>query len=453
LSAANDAIVRRNRALLQGPVLPAMLRLAAPNFLLAALQAAATFADAYYVGQLGTAPLAGLALVFPLIALMQMMSAGAVGGGVSSSIARSVGAGDFARAGAIALQAIYVALAFGLAFSVTMLVAGAGLYRLLGGQGQALAAALAYSNIIFGGACLVWLANTAANVLRGAGNMRIPSAALGLAAVIQVLLGAVLTLGLGSFPGLGIGGAAIAYLTGFGAAALILTGFAARQLRQWGIRLRLPAPDRVRLWEILRVGLLSSFNAIQTVFTSLFLTGLVGVYGTAALAGYGVGARLELLQVPFVFAIGAALVAMVGVNVGAGNLARAKRVAWTGGALGAAITGSVGLIVALRPDWWAGMFSSDPAVLASGYAYLKIAGPCYAFLGLGMALYFASQGAGRVLGPVLASSARLLIAALGGYVLVHIVGVAIETLYVLIAVALTVFGAGAALAIARWVFR
>ena len=433
-------------------MLPAILRLAAPNFLLAALQAGATFADAYFVGRLGTAPLAGLALVFPLIALMQMMSAGAVGGGVSSAIARAVGANDLARAGATALQAIYVAVGCAVTFTVVMLLAGPAVFRALGGEGAAFAAALDYSNVIFCGAPLVWFANTAANVLRGSGDMRTPSAVLGCTALMQVALAGALTTDAGPLPRLGIEGVALAYLAGFGVAALVLGGCVCRQLRLWGVRLHLPPPDRGRLAEILRVGLISSFNAAQTVVAALILTGFVGAFGTAALAGYGVGARLELLQVPFVFAIGAALVAMVGINVGAGDLARARRVAWVGGAVGAALTGSVGLIVALRPDSWAGMFSTDPAVLAPAYAYLQIAGSCYAFIGLGVALYFASQGRGRMLGPVLASSARLLIAILGGYAVVAHAG-SLEALFVVIAAAMTAYGAGTALAVARFVFR
>jgi putative MATE family efflux protein len=452
LSPAGNSAARRNRALTQGPVLPALLQLAAPNFLLAALQAGATFADAYFVGRLGTAPLAGLALVFPLIALMQMMSAGAIGGGVSSAIARAVGANDLARAGATALQAVYVAAVCGITFTVVMLLAGRALYRALGAAGAALAAALDYSHVIFGGALLVWFANFAANVLRGSGDMRTPSAVLGCTALLQVVLAGVLTTDAGPLPRLGIEGVAFAYLTGFGVAAVVLGGCVCRQLHIWGVRLHLPPPDRGRIGEILRVGLISSFNAVQTVVTALILTGFVGAYGMAGLAGYGVGTRLELLQVPFVFAIGAALVAMVGINVGAGDLARARRVAWVGGAVGAALTGSVGLIVALRPDWWAGMFSSDPAVLASAYAYLQVVGPCYVFLGLGIALYFASQGRGRMLGPVLASSARLLIAILGGYAVVaH--SSTLDALFVVIAIAMTAYGVGSALAVARSVFR
>lgn len=453
MSSAAGALSQRHRQLLEGPVLPAMLRLAAPNFLLAAMQAGATAADAYFVGRIGTVPLAGLALVFPLIALMQMMSAGAIGGGVSSAVARAVGAGDYARASAIALQAVYLALACGLAFSAILLLGGRGLYQLLGGKAAVVDAALVYSNAVFAGACLVWIANTLANLLRGAGNMLAAAIGLSMAAVVQIVLSGALTLGLGPFPRLGLLGTALAYLAGFGLASVVLGIWFARELGRWGVRIVVVAPDRKLSWEILRVGLLSSLNAFQTIVTAVILTGLVGSFGAAALAGYGLGARLELLQVPFVFAVGAALVAMVGINVGAGRPARARRIAWIGGMLGAAITGSVGIIVALWPHWWAGMFSSDPEVLAAGHAYLRIVGPCYVFLGAGMALYFAAQGVGRVLAPVLASTARLAIVAVGGYLLVHVFGAGLEALYLLVALGMTVFGLGVVAAIARGVFR
>jgi putative MATE family efflux protein len=430
--------------LLHGPVFTSILRLAAPNFLLAAMQAAATFADAYYVGRLGTEYLAAIALVFPILALMQMMSAGAIGGGLSSAIARARGAGDHARAAALATQAIYLVLGFGLTFSVIMLVFGPALFRLLGAGGVVVDVALSYSNTIFAGACLIWLANISANILRGSGNMSMPAVALSLAAIVQCGLGAVLTLGLGPFPALGIRGTAIGYLAGFGFAGVVLGVACVRQVRRWTGSIVLAKPSFALLKDVLRVGLLSSLNAAQTVVTTLVVTGLVGTFGAAALAGYGVGARLELLQVPFVFAIGAALVAMVGVNVGAGNIARARRVAWTGGLIGAGITGTVGMVVAIWPSLWAGLFSDDAEVLRAGYSYLRTVGPCYLFFGAGLALYFASQGIGRVLGPVLSSTARLLVAALGGYVAVYWLGASLETLYVIIGVGLAVFGIGVA---------
>ncbi len=448
-----DAAQRRARELLEGPVLPAVLRLAAPNFLLAALQAVVAFADTWFIGRLGTEPLAGLALVFPFMALMQMMSAGAVGGGVSSAIARACGRGDLERASRLAVQALYVAAVFGLLFTVVMLAFGPTLFGWLGGTARTLDEALAYAHVVFGGACCVWFANILANVVRGTGNMRVASAVLAVAAAMQIPVTALLVLGAGPVRGLGIVGAGIAYVACFGGAAVVLAAYLARGHAGLKLSLATAGPDAPLLGEILRVGSIASLNAIQTILTTLIVTGLVGGFGTAALAGYGVGARLELLQVPFVFAIGSALVTLVGMSVGAGDLERARRVAWVGGGLAALMSGAVGLFVALRPDLWAGMFSDDPAVLEAGYAYLRIAGPCYAFLGGGFALYFAAQGTGRIVWPVLAATGRLLVAGVGGWLAVRWFGAGLDVVFVLIGAGMAVFGLGAAAAV-RWrVFR
>jgi MATE family, multidrug efflux pump len=400
--------------LLSAPILPMVLRLSAPGLLLVAFQSMVSIGDTYFIGRLGTAPLAGLALVFPLIMLLQMTSAGAMGGGVSSAIARALGARDAARARRLVIHALIIAAGMAAAFTVLLLGLARPLYRLLGGEGDSLANALAYSNIIFAGAITVWLANTLSSVLRGSGNMVVPAMALIVAACIQVPLSASLVLGLGPMPRLGIAGAGIAYVTGFGLAAIAMTTMVFRR----SSALRPRAADFVlekRLFgEILRVGGLSVLNSFQTVLTAVVLTGFVGRFGAPALAGYGVGVRLELLQIPIVFAIGQALVVLVGTNVGGGQLARAKRIAWVGTGLAAAICLVIGGTVALFPLAWVGLFSSDAAVLEAGTTYLRIVGPFYALLAAGIALYFASQGAGQMLRPVLAGTARLAIVLVGG---------------------------------------
>ncbi|HTD89672.1 MAG TPA: MATE family efflux transporter, partial [Burkholderiales bacterium] len=178
---------RRTR-LLTGPVLSTLAGLAAPNVLLSLMQALVSFADAWFIGRLGTEGLAGVALVFPMLVLMQMMSAGAMGGGVSSAIARALGAGDVARAERLALHAAVIAIAFGLLFTVAMMLAGPALFQLLGGSGAALAHAIAYSNIVFGGALTVWLCNIFGNIVRGTGNMTVPAIILSSAALLQIPL-------------------------------------------------------------------------------------------------------------------------------------------------------------------------------------------------------------------------------------------------------------------------
>jgi Na+-driven multidrug efflux pump len=197
--------------------------------------------------------------------------------------------------------------------------------------------------------------------------------------------------------------------------------------------------QRALFWDILRVGLPGSLNTVFTNLNVVLLTSLVGPFGTFALAGYGLGARLEYLQIPLVFGFGSALVTMVGTNIGAGRLARARRVAWVGAGLAAAVTGSIGLFGACFPHLWLGLFSTNPDVLAIGTTYLKIVGPTYGCFGLGLALYFASQGTGRLLWPLLAGGVRLAIAAGGGYIALRWYGGGLPTLFAAIAVALTVY--------------
>ena len=434
--------------LLRAPILPTLLRMSAPGVVLVVFQSSVSIADTYFVGRLGTGPLAGLALVFPMVMLLQMMSAGAMGGGVSSAIARALGAGDPARARRLVVHALVIAVALGALNMLLMMWLAAPIYRALGGGGEVLAHALAYSNVLFAGAVLVWLANTLASVLRGGGRMLLAAASLIAATLVHIPLSAGLVNGWWGFPALGIAGAGVAYLC---AAAFAALGSAFLVLRP-GSALR-PTRADLRLesrvfGEILRVGGLASMSAMQTVLTAVALTGFVGRYGTAALAGYGVGARLELLQVPLVFAVGQALVPMVGTAVGARDPERAKRVAKTGALLAAVPCAAIALLVFVHPAAWAGLFTADAAVLAASSAYLRIVGPFYPVLGIGIALYFASLGAGRVLRPVLAATARLGVALVGGGLVVALGG-PLWAMFVVIAAAMIVYGAGTALAVLR----
>lgn len=394
--------------------MPTLARLSAPGVVLVLFQSMVSIGDTYFVGKLGTAPLAGLALVFPLVMLLQMTSAGAMGGGVASAIARSLGAGDAARARRLVVHALVIAAAMAAAMTILILGLARPLYTLLGGRDETLRHALAYSNIVFAGAGVVWLANTLASILRGSGNMLVPALALIGAACVQVPLSGSLVLGLGPMPHLGIAGAAVAYVTSFGLSGLAMALVVFRRASALRPRRADLVPERRLFLDILHVGGLSVLNSFQTVLTAIVLTGFVGRFGPAALAGYGVGVRLELLQIPLVFAVGQALVVLVGTHIGAGHAARAKTIAWAGTGLAAAICLVIGGAAALFPLAWLGLFSADPAVLDAGARYLRIVAPFYPLLGASIALYFASQGAGRMLRPVLAGTARLAIVALGG---------------------------------------
>jgi MATE family, multidrug efflux pump len=446
-------LAARTKRLLEAPVARTLLGLAAPNVLVMVLQAVVTTLDAVFVGWLGPAALAGVSLVYPLVMLMQTMSAGGMGGGVASAVARALGAGRRAEAQALAAHAVVIALVMAALFSTGLLLGGPALYRAMGGRGEALEAALAYSRVVFGGAVVFWLLNTLGSIVRGTGTMALPAAVMAGSALVYLALAPALVLGWGPFPRLGVAGTATANLAAFGLAALVLVVYLCSpgstvRLSVRGLRFR-----RALFWEILRVGAPGSLNTILTNLTVVLMTGLVGPFGTAALAGYGMGARLEYIQIPLVFGMGSALVAMVGTNVGAGQLARAERIAWTGAGLAAAVTASIGLLAAAFPGTWLGLFSTDPQVQAVGASYLLIVGPAYGFFGLGLALYFASQGAGRLAWPLTAGFARLTMAAVGGWLGGYGLGWGLPGIFAAMAVALIVFGTTTAAAVRLGAWR
>ena len=450
---ASPPISARTRQLLEAPVAPTLLRLAAPNVLVMVLQAVLSTLDAVFVGWLGSAALAGVSLVYPLVMLMQTMSAGGMGGGVSSAVARAFGAGRRAEAQALAAHAVLIALVMSAVFTAGLLLGGPAVYRAMGGTSEALEAAVTYSHVVFGGAVVYWLLNTLSSIVRGTGTMALPAAVTAGSAVIYLVLAPALVLGWGPFPRLGVAGTATANVTAFGAAALVLAIYLCSsrstvRLSLRGLRLR-----RELFWEILRVGAPGSLNTILTNLTVVLMTGLVGPFGTAALAGYGMGARLEYLQIPLVFGMGSALVAMVGTNVGAGQHARAERIAWTGAGLAAALTASIGLLAAVVPHVWLGLFTGDSDVQAVGATYLLIVGPTYGFFGLGLALYFASQGAGRLAWPLTAGFLRLGVAVAGGWLAGYWLGWGLPGIFAAMALALVVFGATLAAAIKLGAWR
>ena len=427
------------RRLLDGPIAPTLLALAIPNVVMLVAQVSLNVLEGYFVGWLGTDALAGVSVTFPLIMLMQTMSAGGMGGGVAAAVARALGGGRRAEADALVAHAIVIALALAAVFTAALLAGGRALYAAMGAHGGALDAALAYSNVIFAGAAAFWLFNTLAAVIRGTGNMRLPAVVVLGGAVGLAALSPALIFGWGPLPHLGVRGAAVALVAYYAAGAAIFLAYllSGRSL----VRLSRVRFRRALFADILRVGGPSLVNNVQTNLTVVLLTALVGPFGSVALAGYGVGVRLEYLQIPIVFGFGSALVTMVGTNVGAGRHARARRVAWTGALMAAAVTGTIGLAAALFPRAWLGLFSSDPDVLAAGAAYLRIVGPVYGFFGLGLALYFASQGAGRLTWPIVASATRLVVAGAGGWIAVRAGGVGLSGLFGVMAVALVVFGA------------
>jgi putative MATE family efflux protein len=421
------------RDLLEGPIAPTLLRLAGPVLVVLAVQTAVGVAETWFVSALGTSAIAGVALVFPLFMLMTMMSNGGMGGGVAAAVARAIGGGRRGDADALAVHAVVIAIICGAAFTAAAWLGAPWLFRALGADGETLRNALLYSNVIFAGAVPAWIANLLASALRGAGNVRVPATVTVSGAVATLALSPLLIFGWGVVPGFGVAGAGIAMVSFNLAAAAAL----ALYLRSRGSPLRLA---RVRLErrlfrEILRVGLLSAVGTLVANLTVVVTTAFVTPFGRDALAGYGLASRLDYLLIPIVFALGTASVTMVGTNLGAGSAERARRIAWTAAFISMGVLECIGIAAALFPQAWIGLFSREPEVLRVGVAYLMRVAPFYGFVGLGMGLYFAAQGAGNVAWAFSAGVARLALVVLAGGGAVTLAHAPLATLFWIVAAA------------------
>src|ERR1700719_3582144 len=296
--------LRPRNALIDASILSTLLRLAWPNVIALSAGTCVVIAEASYIGGSGVEPLAAMALVFPFAILTMTMSGGAMGGGVASAIARALGSGDVDRASALASHALLIGFCFGLLFMAGMLIFGPALLEMIGGRGGVLAHAIAYTQVFFSGAVLPWLMNSMAGILRGTGNMKLPSMMILCAAVLQVVCGGALGLGIGPVPQFGMRGVAAGAMIAFSVSISVMawylfSGRARVVPKISGLKIQW-----AMLADILKVGAVSFFSPLQSVLTISIFTHLLARFGTEILAGYGIGARLEFLLTSVSFAIG-----------------------------------------------------------------------------------------------------------------------------------------------------
>ena len=337
----------RTELLLTAPPAPLLMKMATPNALAFMIQSAVSMAEVWFIGRLGTGALASIALAFPLLMLTQTMSGGATGGAVTSAIARALGGADYVRAQRLIWHALAIAGAGAALFLIIYLMFGRALLAFLGGSGDVLEQAADYCVVLFVGGVFVWLMGVVGAIFRGMGDMKLPAMLMIVSALIQVPLSGVLVLGLFGAPELGIVGAAISavvssFLVSMAMLLVLSRPGRAIQLRVGDIRF-----SRELFGDILQVALPASLSPLLTILIILSLTAMVATFGDAALAGYGIGSRVEFLLIPLVFGIGAAMTSLVGVSIGAGNIVRAEKIGWTGSSMAAGLAGVVGIVLAL----------------------------------------------------------------------------------------------------------
>ena len=432
---------------------PLLIRMATPNALAFLIQSSVSMAEVWFIGQLGTVSLAAIALAFPLLMLIQTMSGGAMGGAVTSAIARAIGSGNMARAEKLVWHALALALFGFISFLLLYLILGEMLLVFLGGQNDILEQSKTYCLILFSGGLFLWLMSIVGAIFRGMGDMKFPAMLMIMSASIQVPLSGALVLGGFGLPQLGIAGAAVSAIVSSLLVSILMLvrlicGSQSLKLHRHAFGF-----SKALFQDILKVAIPASLSPILTVTTILSLTAIVGQFGESALAGYGIGSRIEFLMIPLVFGLGAAMTSLVGINVGADNIARAERIGWIGSSLAAALSGSVGIFLALFPSLWIPAFTNDPDTFEAAKLYIQIVGPCFAFQGLGLSLYFASQGAGTVTWPIIGTIVRVVVAVIGALYLAFELELGLQGVYFAAAAGMLLFGGIIAIALKLGMWR
>jgi putative MATE family efflux protein len=431
---------KRTEQFLKDPIFPLLIKMSAPNTVAFLINAVVVLAEFWFISQLGITPLAAVTLAFPAIMLTQQMAFGSLGGAVTSSIARSLGAADKPRAEKLLWHSLYISCFGALAFLIIFFIFGEPLLRILGGTGALLEESLAYCFVYLLGAIVVWLSGSLTAALRGMGDMQFPAVLTVICAGIQVFFSAGFILGSFGLPKLGLVGSAWSMIVTSGFMALVTLIKISSPSSPVRLKLKRLTIERELFVDIFSVALPASLSPIMTVATVLLLTGLIGQFGTSAIAGYGIGSRVEFLLIPIVFGIGTAMTAIVGTNIGAKNIKRAEKIGMVGATTAGLLSAVIGLALALTPNLWISIFTSDPETLLVTKQYIQILGVCYVFQGYGLSLYFASQGANAMKWPIIITAIRLIVFSVIALVAVYWLSYGLVSIFYASAIAMVIFG-------------
>ncbi len=385
-----------DNSLLTAPSWRSLTRLAGPMFVGAILQNAQSLIDLFWVGKLGSSAVAALTLSGTLMMILFPLIMGLATGTVAL-VARAFGAGETRRASFLAAQSLSLALVCGLIVGLLCLPFLEPACGLLGAQPEVIALAVRYLRIMmigFFSGTLLFISNSA---LQGAGNTIGPMIAMLLANMLNLALDPLFIFGWRAIPGAGVEGAAratvLSHLIAAGLVIVLLLGGHTRlHLRPQDF-----IPRMAPALKLLRIGLPSIAQMFSRSLMGLVFFRIIARYGTAVVAGYGIGMRFHMVLLMPCFVIGNATATLVGQNLGAGMPDKARHAAWTASGMVSTIMGGSALAMLVWAGTVVGWFDSNPEVMKVGAGYLRSVTPFYVFAGISIVLGRAMNGAGSTI--------------------------------------------------------
>jgi putative MATE family efflux protein len=368
--------------------------LAIPNILEMATMSVTQIVDTYWVGKLGSAALAAVTISMTLRWVLNSLANG-LGIGGMAVVARRIGAHDRAEADHATWQAVLLAIFVSIVLGVLGTLVAAPTLRILGADADVLAMGVSYLRILFGGLFTLVLIFVINSLLRGAGEARLALWVLVLSQGLTIVLEPLLIFGWGPFPVLGVSGSAWASVLGFGAGVLLQMLILLSGRARIAINVRNLWPDPPLMWHIVKIALPSTVQMTLRSTSRLTILAIVGLYGTFATAGFGVGNRILLIAIIPGFGLGNAVATLVGQNLGAAQPHRAERSAWWVAAYSVSLLAAFALLFFALARPLIAFFDPTPEVVKIGTEFLRIVAPSLIFSAVGVVLARGFDGAGN----------------------------------------------------------
>ncbi|MBI2128824.1 MATE family efflux transporter [Candidatus Woesearchaeota archaeon] len=394
--------------LTKGNILKTLVFLAWPAFIGVLLNAFYNVVDTIWIGRYSTLGVAATSMVFPVFFIIIALSAG-ISTGTASLVARYLGAKKNKEADNAAEHSILISLFFGILITAAGIISAVPLFRLLGATPEIFSMTLAYARIIFSGSVFAFLYMTLSAVLRAEGDTKTPTKVLFFTTMVNFILDPFLIFGIAGLPEMGVAGAAIATVFAQFISCVILLRHILKKRSVIRLNIRDFKFDFSIIRKTLSIGVPSSLSNVFTSIGFMFLMRIVSIYGTYAIAAYGIGIRMDAIAIMPAIALTTAVLTMVGQNIGAKKIYRAEKTAWVAAVLISIFMLFIGLLFFINPGIWIRIFTSDPEIIKIGFWYFRIISLSYIFKGFQFVMSGAFQGSGKVIAPAIVNISAWLV--------------------------------------------
>ncbi len=380
------------------PLRRAVFLLAVPMVLELVLESTFAVVDIWFVARLGPSAVATVGLTETYLFLLYAIAMG-LAMAVTAVVARRIGEHKREEAAVTAVQAIWIGVLASVPFAVAGIVFAQDLLRLMGADAWTLAHGYRYMQWMLGGNVVIMLLFVINAVFRGAGDAAIAMRVLWVANGLNIVLDPILIFGFGPVPALGIEGAAIATTIGRGVGVLMQLWLLFRGGRHIRVLAAQLAWHGAIARNIVRTSLGGVGQMIVGMTSWIFLMRILASIGSEAVAGATIALRIMMFTMMPAWGMSNAAATLVGQNLGAGEPGRAEASVWRIGWYNMAYLVAVSVLFFAMPRELVGLFSDDPAVVATGAQWLRILSYSFFVYGWWMVAVQAFNGAGDTVTP------------------------------------------------------